>query len=143
MSEEIEKHIQKIPLDDIVRACIYHLNKDISNRKETPALFYEFREYLSKAVRSVPNPSENESPLPQLSFMLEDFTCGVSRIIVSMSSITPSILGKAAGLSEDQVSLIRRGVEDHIIGMVEQMLRKLVIDDHIEYDNFHSTKEGS
>ncbi|KKL59368.1 hypothetical protein LCGC14_2216080 [marine sediment metagenome] len=143
MSEGMEKHIQKMPLDDIVKVCIYHINKDILNRKETPALFYEFRDHLRKAIISVPDPSEGGSPMPQLFFMLEDFTQGVSRLIVSISSITPTILGKAAGLSEDQVSLIRRGVEDHMIGLVEQMLRKLVLDDHIEYDNFRSTKEGS
>ncbi|KKK49332.1 hypothetical protein LCGC14_3136100 [marine sediment metagenome] len=143
MDNQAKEILQKMPLDKIVMGCIYQINEEIKDRKQTPALFYEFREHLSKAVSSVPNPSGNESPIPQLSFMLEDFTRGISRMIVSMSSITPIILGRTAGLSKDQVSLIRRGIEDHIIGLVEQMLKKLVLDDHIEYDNFRSTKKGS
>ncbi|KKK73379.1 hypothetical protein LCGC14_2894390 [marine sediment metagenome] len=143
MDNQAKEKLQKMPLDEIVMGCIYEINEEIKDRKQTPALFYEFRDHLRKAIISVPNPSEGGSPIPQLSFMLEDFTQGISRLIVSMSSVTPTILGKTAGLSEDQVSLIRRGVEDYMIDLVEQMLRKLVIDDHINFNNFRPTKEGS
>ncbi len=143
MGKEQKNHLLKMPLDNIVKGCIYHFNKEVTSRKQTPALFYEFREHLTKAVKSVPSPPKGETPIAQMSFMLEDFIRGVSRIIVSISSIAPGVLERDGELSKDQASLVRRGVEEYLIGLTGQMLKKHVLDDHIEFDNFHSTKEGS
>ncbi len=143
MGKEQENHLPKMPLDNIVKGCIYHLNEEVTSRKQTPALFYEFREHLTEAIKSVPPPPKGQTPIPQLSFMLEDFIRGASRIIVLISSIAPGVLERNGELSKDQASLVRRGMEDYLIGLTEQMLKKHVLDDHIEYDNFRSTKEGS
>ena len=138
-----EEKIQRIPLDTIVEGCIFHFNKEVMNRKQTPALFYEFREHLAEAIRSVPPPPKGETSIAQMSFMLEDFIRGVSRIIVSISSIAPTVWGREAGLSEDQTNLVRRGMEEHLLNLTEQMLRKHILNDHIEFNNFSPTKEGS
>jgi len=137
--EEAQKKIREMSIDNLLKTCIFELNREITTRKETPGLFYEFREHLAEAMSSVPRPPESETPIPQLSFMVEDFAKGISRLIVSMASVGPYLLRRAGGLPEDQVNLIRRGLEEHLTGLVEQMLRRLVLEDHLEFTDLSST----
>ena len=143
MDKEANKIIKEMDLDALITGCIHHLSREISDRKYTPALFYEFRDHLAKAIQSVPPPPKGESPVKQMSCILEDFVRGTARIIVAMASVDPLILEAKEVISKDQALIIRRGIEDHMVGLVDQLIRKLVLDNHVEFTNFSPTKEGN
>lgn len=129
--------IKNEKFEALVSACINRILNDALSTKVPPAIRSEFREALIKAIDANSKNIPKENPNPYMFAAIEDLLRLVSRSIVGLAYINPEILKTHGDLLEDQADLLRRSLEDHLLTITTDVLRKLILDDHINIITFH------
>ena len=87
-------------------------------------------------------PVVNQDTATFLMMMLNNIVSMVSKIIVTIATLNPKHLKEIGAISnEDQEMLLRRGMEDRLLEVIIDSLKKHILDSHIEYRQFQSGKE--
>lgn len=139
MDKKAEKETKDLSDKVLLDACLYSFCRLLREQKLPPMSLDDFRNRLSETMASVPPPPKGMSPISQLLPMMEDFIKGVSRIIVAASAVIPETLEEIMNIPEDQVKLLRRGMEEHLIELATSLLKSHVLNDHVSYNEFVPT----
>lgn len=138
VSEDIQSIVEEIGLDKILKACIYELNREISANRVPLFIQEDFRSSLRATLKKGINANTRNNPAPILAMLLEGLSVAMSRSIVSMASIYPSILENTKGLPEEDIVLLRRGMEDYLTALSTKLIKKHIIDDHLSFSDFNA-----
>lgn len=124
------------PHDDLLASCIAHITLKLSGALPTPIMREEFCETLNEIFAKNIPPCKAGAPVPFASFTLiiDGFCSGLARVIVGVSGIGPEGLQDTAGMNDEEVILLRRGLEDHLTEMVQKTLKCHVLDQHTNYN---------
>ncbi|KKM75115.1 hypothetical protein LCGC14_1393410 [marine sediment metagenome] len=123
--------------EDLVSACMRHILKEALSTKVPSGIRSEFRENLIKAVDTNCKNIPKETPNPYVFAVIEDLLRLVSRSIVGLSYINPTILQTYGDLSDAQGDLLKRELEECLLGITVDVLKSLILDDHINIIAFH------
>ena len=138
--------MEKVSIKDekfevLVSTCMRHILKGASSTKVPPAIRSEFREALIKVINVNSKNIPEKTPNPYIFALIEDLLSLVSRYIVGLSYANPTILQTYGDLSEAQGDLLKRELEDHLLGITVDTLKGLILDDHINIIAFHKEQE--
>jgi hypothetical protein len=137
-----EQNLNDLDLDLFLKACLSHIAQEIERSNHNLAE-EDFRKGLQSLLEEIlANAPDKESPLSYLAMILEGFVHVVSKITVTMAAVDPLIFERSGVLPEDQTKLLRRGIEDSIVELVGESLKRYVLDNHLALTKFKEEKES-
>ena len=136
-----EQNLKDADPELFLRVCLSHIAQEIERSNHSLAE-QDFREGLQELLeKMLSNAPAKESPLSYLAMILEGFVYTVAKITVTMAAVDPLTFEKTGVLPEDQTKLLRRGIEDSIVELVGDSLKRYVLDQHLELTKFKEEKE--
>ena len=140
--EEAQKIMEMMGSDGLLRTCIHETNADILETKISLVVRDMFEEELGKVLKDALYEGEQskQSPIPKMGMLLESLIKANAKVIVMLSSVNPLLLGEKLGLPEDQVRLLRRGIEDHFAELTGQLLKQHILSLHQSFTEFYREK---
>ena len=138
--------MEKVSIKDekfevLVSTCMRHILKEALSTKVPPAIRSEFREALIKVIDVNNKNIPEKTPNPYIFALIEDLLRLVSRSIVGLSYISPTILQTYGDLSEGQGDILKRELEDQLLAITMGTLKSLILDDHINIIAFYKEQE--
>lgn len=126
----------------LLRVCIENMQEEVCTKSYPEGLADVFRGVLLEATAKVqPGPDARGAQFPLLAMMLEELTRTLSKVVVVMAATTPCNLRKAGKISNEQESLLRRGLEDALLGLAVDTLKAHVLTSHLDFTEFQEEKE--
>ncbi|KKL89493.1 hypothetical protein LCGC14_1914110 [marine sediment metagenome] len=122
-------------------SCMTSLLMSAIKTKVPPAIREEFREGLVELLKENQKDISEDNVVPYMFAVIEDLLRIVSRSIVGMAARNPTILQTYGDLSEGQVDLLRREMEDHLLTISGDTLKSLILEDHINFNPFCKKQE--
>ncbi len=135
--------VSKLSTERLTQLCLNELGNQGCIR--VPSTVQEsFYKSLTDAVimhRPPESVIQEETPAYML-MMLNSFISMVASLIVVTAARNPKQLRKMGVIpDEDQEMLVRRGMEDELLTIAIETLKKHILDSHIDYRQFNPSKE--
>jgi len=122
-------------------SCMTSLLMSAIKTKVPPAIREEFREGLVELLKENQKDISEDNVVPYMFAVIEDLLRIVSRSIVGMAARNPTILQNHGNLSDGQVDLLRREMEDHLLTISGDTLKSLILEDHLNFNPFCKKQE--
>ena len=128
----------KMSIEELTQLCLNELGNQ--GRIRVPSTVQEsFYKSLTDAV-TMHRPPESvliEETPAYMMMMLNNFISMVARLIVVTADRNPRQLREMGVIpDEDQEMLVRRGMEDELLTIATETLKKHILDSHINYRQF-------
>ena len=144
MNEETKRLMEQISPDDLLSLCMVKIAKVLTEDKKPQIGSEEFRKGLSDILEaSFLRLSNGRHAMEYSSMIMEEMLRIIAPAIVALASIVPEQLGKTGVITEKDIKTLRRGVEDSLVEIVVDSLKEAVLSEHLSYNAFMPTKEGS
>ena len=137
-SRKVQKIIDNMNAEELAKSCLMHLCMEAETQK-VPSLIRQ--KFLLEHQEALKKPAEDTGAIPYFMMMIEELINTTSRIIVTLASLGPSTLASTLTISEAKTLLIRRALEEEILQIVVQGLKKGTVDNHTNYSEFIKQKE--
>ena len=144
MSEETKRLMEQISPDDLLALCMATVAKVLTEDKKPQIGLEEFRRDLSGIMKaSLLRLPDSRHAMEYSSMIMEEMLRIIAPAIIALASIVPERLGRTGVITEKDIKTLRRGVEDSLVEIVVAGLKKAVLSEHLSYNAFMPTKEGS
>ena len=136
--QRMQKVINSMNSEQLASACLLHLQME-QNAHPVPSIIRS--EFESRLSAVFGKPEGDVKIIPYMMLMLECVTQISSRIVVSLAAMGPETLSLKLQVSDENLALTRRCLEESIIEILIEELKAGVRTNHLSFDEFYTRKQ--